>query len=52
MEMILNLDKKRVCDLSYDKKVVVIKRKDCTTIIMGDDEGRLHIINRRDEATD
>lgn len=52
MEMILNLDNKRVCDLSYDKKEVAIKRKDCTTIIRVDDEGRLHIINRRDEATD
>ncbi len=46
---VINLNKKRVCDLSNDKKVVEIRRGDCVTYIRANRDGTLHIIHSRDK---
>lgn len=46
---ITNLNKKRVCDLSNDKKVVQIRRGDCVTLICANRDGTLHITHIRDK---
>lgn len=46
---ITNLNKKRVCDLSDDKKVAQIRRGDCVTIIRANRDGTLHIMHLRDK---
>lgn len=48
---ITNLNKKRVCDLSTDKKVVQIRRGDCVTIIRANQDGTLHITHLRDKKS-
>lgn len=45
MYKITNLDNKRVCDCSNDYKTIVIRRKDCITIIHVD--GKIKIENTR-----
>ena len=40
---IVNLNKKRVCDQSDDKKIVRIKRGDCITQISANKDGTLRI---------
>lgn len=45
MYKIANLDNKRVCDCSNDYKTIVIRRKDCITIIHVD--GKIKIENTR-----
>lgn len=46
---ITNLNKKRVCDLSNDKRVVQIRRGDCVTFIRANRDGTLHITHIRDK---
>ena len=43
MEIIKNLNNKRVCDRSQDQKVVEIIQKDCMTRITGNPDGTLNI---------
>ena len=50
MKKVLNLDKKRVCDISIDEKVVVIRHKDCVTRITANSDGTLSIVQERDDA--
>ena len=49
---IINLNKKRVCDLSNDKRVVQIRRGDCVTLIRANYDGTLHITHIRDKKED
>lgn len=46
---VINLNKKRVCDLSDDKKVVQIRRGDCVTYIRANKDGTLQIKQFRDK---
>ena len=43
MEEVRNLNGKRVCDISTDKKVVEIVQKDCLTRITANPDGSLKI---------
>lgn len=45
MEEIRNLNGKRVCDMSEDKKIVEIVQKDCITRITANPDGTLKIEN-------
>jgi len=45
MSEVINLDHKRVCDVSSDKRVVEIRRKDCVTRITANPDGTLNITN-------
>ena len=47
MSEVLNLDSKRVCDISGDGKVVEIRRKDCITKIYAKPDGTLAVIQER-----
>jgi len=47
MSEIKNLDHKRVCDVSADKRVVEIRRKDCITKITANPDGTLKITQER-----
>lgn len=42
-EKIRDLNKKRVCDLSVDRKVVTIVRDGCKTLITANPDGTLDI---------
>lgn len=44
---ILNLNQKRVCDLSDDKKVIRIRKGDCVTYIHANRDGTLSCVHRR-----
>jgi hypothetical protein len=46
----LNLDCKRVCDISADLKTIVIRKKDCMTIITANPDGTLNITHQRVQA--
>jgi len=45
MEPVRNLNNKRVCDISRDRKVVEIVQKDCLTRITANKDGTLKIEN-------
>lgn len=45
-EIIKNLNKHRVCDRSYDKKVITIKDGNCLTIITAAPDGTLIIVHK------
>lgn len=47
MKQELNLDHKRVCDISTDLKVVEIRKKDCITTITANPDGTLSITHER-----
>lgn len=47
MEEYRDLNNKRVCDYSEDRKVVAIVRKDCATYITAQGDGTLKIISKR-----
>lgn len=47
MVEIKNLDEKRVCDISEDGKEVIIRKKDCVTIIHAAGDGTLKISHQR-----
>lgn len=44
---IRNLDQKRVCDISDDRKILVITKKGCQTIINVNKDGTLQISHKR-----
>ncbi len=45
MEEVRNLNNKRVCDISFDRKVIEIVQKDCLTRITANPDGTLHVEN-------
>jgi hypothetical protein len=49
MNQVINLNKKRVCDLSEDKCVAEIRKGDCLTWIKANPDGTLDITHLRDE---
>lgn len=46
---IKNLDQKRVCDLSDDKKTLIIQKKGCVTIVKANDDGTLFVTQKRQQ---
>ena len=50
MEEVKNLDQKRVCDISPDRKTILIHKKGCTTKIFANTDGTLSVEQDRDEA--
>jgi len=48
MEQVENLDKKRVCDISEDNRIIEIRHKCCLTIITANCDGTLNITQDRD----
>ena len=51
MKEIQNLDNKRVCDISADGMVIIIRRKDCVTRITANKDGTLNITQERIKPT-
>ncbi len=49
MSEVVNLDHKRICDVSADARVVLIRRKGCVTRITANSNGTLHIKHEREE---
>ena len=47
MEVIKNLNNKRICDRSDDGRIVQIVQKDCMTLITANPDGTLNIKNIR-----
>lgn len=47
MNEVTNLDRKRVCDISTDGKVIEIRKKDCVTRIMANPDGTLNVTQER-----
>lgn len=47
LKEIRNLDEKRVCDISEDRKHIVISKKDCKTIISVAKDGTLQVSHLR-----
>jgi hypothetical protein len=45
MEEIGNLNNKRVCDISFDRKVIEIVQKNCLTRITANPDGTLRVEN-------
>ena len=43
MSEVINLDHKRVCDISTDARVIEIRKKDCITRISANTNGTLNI---------
>lgn len=50
MQEVRNINNKRICDISNDKKVIEICLKGCLTIITANSDGTLNIINKKDIA--
>ncbi|MDD2477289.1 MAG: hypothetical protein PHI32_15430 [Dysgonamonadaceae bacterium] len=46
MEEVRNINNKRICDISKDKKVIEICLKDCLTIITANPDGTLNITHQ------
>lgn len=46
MEEVRNINNKRICDISKDKKVIEIYLKDCLTIITANPDGTLNITHQ------
>jgi len=46
MTEILNLDYKRICDISTDARIIKIKIKNCITIITSNPDGTLKITHK------
>ncbi|MFI3227860.1 MAG: hypothetical protein R3Y09_10720 [Clostridia bacterium] len=40
---IKNSNGKRICDISDDKKAIVIKNKNCETVIIVNEKGKLEV---------
>ena len=47
MSEVTNLDHKRICDISIDARVIVIRRKDCITRVTANSNGTLSISHER-----
>jgi hypothetical protein len=43
MQEVRNINNKRICDISSDKKVIEIRLKDCLTLITANTDGTLNI---------
>lgn len=43
MTQVKDLNQKRVCDISDDRKIAYIRRGDCVTKITADKDGSLHV---------
>ena len=43
MKPIRDLNKKRVCDMSDDRKIAYIRQKDCVTVIRAEKDGTLSV---------
>jgi len=50
MNEVTNLDRKRVCDISADKMVIEIRRKDGVTRITANPDGTLNVVQERDST--
>jgi hypothetical protein len=46
MEEVRNINNKRICDISKDKKVIEICLKGCLTIITANPDGTLNITHQ------
>lgn len=46
MQEVKNADGKRVCDVDPRTRTVVIKKKDCKTVIQFTDNGECHITSK------
>ena len=47
MKEVKNLDLKRVCDISADKRVIVIRKKNCVTRIIANPDSTLKVVQER-----
>lgn len=47
MREVINLDQKRICDVSADAKTIEIRRKECITRITANIDGTLNINHER-----
>jgi len=47
MIMVENLDLKRVCDISDDKRIIVIRKRNCVTYIFANENGTLSVTHER-----
>ena len=48
MTQVKDMNKKRVCDLSDDRKTVYIRRGDCVTEIRAEKDGTLSVKSRKE----
>ena len=51
MQEFQNFDNKRVCDVSDDKKTVIIRKKGCMTRITANKDGTLNVTNVPDNKS-
>lgn len=51
MKPVKDLNNKRVCDLSDDKKTVYIRRGDCVTTVTADENGILNVTSEKAPLT-
>lgn len=47
MKEVINLARKRVCDVSADNRFIEIRKKDCVTIITANPDGTLNITHEQ-----
>jgi len=47
MNEVTNLDGKRICDMSADKHVIVIRKKGCVTRIVANSDRTLNVTHER-----
>lgn len=47
-----DLNRKRVCDLSEDKRIAYIRRGDCMTMIRANKDGTLRCTHSREKRTE
>jgi len=47
MNEVTNLDGKRICDMSADKYVIVIRKKGCVTRIVANSDRTLRVTHER-----
>ena len=50
MKQVKDLNNKRVCDISEDKKTAEIRRGDCVTVIKAKPDGTLAITHRKQDT--
>lgn len=48
MTQVKDMNKKRICDLSDDRKTVYIRRGDCVTEIRAEKDGTLSVKSRKE----
>lgn len=48
MKQVKDLNKKRVCDISEDRKTVFIRRGDCVTEVRAEKDGTLSIESKKE----